>query len=357
MYGEIRIERSKQFKTKPVAGESLGFGKHFTDHMFLMDYMEGIGWHDPRIVPYGSFALDPAAMVFHYGQAVFEGLKAFRTADGAVRLFRPEQNARRMNRSNDRMGIPQLDEAFFVEALRQIVALDADWVPTTAGASLYARPFVIATEPMLGVRASSRYLFAIILSPVGSYYGDETLKPVSIYLEDVYVRAVRGGTGDAKTSGNYAASLKAQAIAKQQGCDQVLWLDGVERKYVEEVGSMNVFFKLGHTVVTPELSGSILPGITRDSVIQLLSSWGVTVEERKLSAAELTEAAANGQLEEAFGTGTAAVISPIGRLCWNGGSADVGGGEVGPLSRKLYDAITGIQTGRIDDEFGWMVGC
>ncbi len=357
MYGEIAMECSKALRPKPGTGESLGFGKWFTDHMFLMDYTENRGWHDPRIVPYGPIALDPAAMVLHYGQAAFEGLKAFRDAGGAIRLFRPEQNARRMNRSNDRMGIPQLDEGFFVEALRRMVALDADWVPAAAGASLYARPFVIATEPALGVRASSRYLFAVILSPVDHYYGDQTLKPIDIYVEDAYVRAVRGGTGAAKTPGNYASGLKAQAMAKQKGYDQVLWLDGVERTYVEEVGSMNVFFKLGATVVTPELSGSILAGIMRDSVIRLLKAWDVPVEERRLSITELIEAAADGQLEEAFGTGTAAVISPIGGLCWNGGSADVGGRAVGPLSRKLYDAITGIQTGRLADEFGWMEDC
>jgi branched-chain amino acid aminotransferase len=357
MYGEISIERSKVLKPKPVAGDRLGFGKWFTDHMFLMDYTEGKGWHDPRIVPYGAFTLDPSAMVFHYGQATFEGLKAFRTADGSVRLFRPEQNARRMNHSNDRIGMPQLDEAFFVQVLRRLVTLDADWVPTGSGASLYVRPFVIATEPALGVRASSRYLFAIILSPVGSYYGDQAMKPINIYVEDEYVRAVRGGTGNAKTPGNYASSIKAQALAKQKGCDQVLWLDGVDRKYIEEVGSMNVFFKIGGTVVTPELGGSILAGIMRDSVIRLLQTWGVPIEERRLSITELSEAATDGRLEEVFGTGTAAVISPVGGLCWSGGSVEVGGGKVGQLSRKLYDAITGIQTGRLADEFGWTVGC
>lgn len=357
MYGEITIERSKVLKPKPVGGESLGFGKWFTDHMLLMDYTEGRGWHDPRIVPYGSFTLDPAAMVFHYGQATFEGLKAFRNADGAVRLFRPEQNARRMNRSNDRIGIPQLDEAFFVEALRRIVAIDADWAPAAPGVSLYARPFVIATEPGLGVRASSRYLFAVILSPVDTYYGDKTMKPIDIYVEHAYVRAVRGGTGNAKTPGNYASSLKAQVLARQKGCDQVLWLDGVERTYVEEVGSMNVFLKLGVTVVTPELSGSILAGIMRDSVIRLLRARGVPIEERRLSITELIEAAAVGRLEEVFGTGTAAVISPIGGLCRNGGSVDVAGRVVGQLSCRLYDVITGIQTGRLADEFGWTVDC
>ncbi|MBD0382495.1 branched-chain amino acid aminotransferase [Paenibacillus sedimenti] len=357
MYGTIRIERNEQGKAIPAAEQSLGFGRYFTDHMLLVDYEEGKGWHDPRIVPYAPLSLDPAAMVFHYGQAVFEGLKAYHCVDtGEVRIFRPDQNAKRLNRSNERLQMPLLDEDFFVNAIQALVRLDAKWVPQKKGASLYIRPFVIATEAGLGVRSSSRYLFVVILSPVEAYY-DEGLKPINILVENHYARAVQGGIGDAKAAGNYAASLKAQALAKEKGCAQVLWLDAIEKAHLEEVGSMNVFFRIGREVITPSLSGSILAGITRDSIIQLLCDWGVPVTERKISIAEIVQAYEEGTLEEAFGTGTAAVVSPIGSLLWGEKQMDIQGGGIGELTQKLYDAVTGIQSGSLPDSRGWMVSC
>jgi branched-chain amino acid aminotransferase len=321
--------------------------------MFIMDYSTEKGWYDPRIVPYGPLELDPATMVFHYGQAIFEGLKAYRTADGRINLFRPEMNMKRVNNSNERMSIPLFDEAFGVEAIKTLVSVDRDWIPTEPGTSLYIRPFIIATDPYLGVRASNTYKFMIILSPSGAYY-PSGINPVKIMIENEYVRAVRGGTGFAKTPANYAISLKAQELAHDKGYVQVLWLDGVERKYIEEVGSMNVFFKIGDEVVTPELNGSILPGITRNSCIHLLKHWGLKVTERKLSAQELFDAQAAGKLVEAFGTGTAAVISPIGELSWDGKVITVAGGKIGDLSAKLYETITGIQSGSVKDEFNWI---
>lgn len=356
MHGKIRIERNPNRKTKPGLEEALGFGRYFTDHMFMMDYEEGSGWQDPRIVPYGPISHDPAAMVFHYGQAVFEGLKAFRTEKDEIVLFRPDQNAKRLNRSCDRLQMPQMDEEFVVDAIRTLVRLDADWVPRKKGSSLYIRPFVIATEAGLGVRASSRYSFVIIMSPVGAYY-EEGLQPINILVESHYARAVRGGTGNAKTAGNYAATLKAQALAKEHNCAQVLWLDAIEKMYIEEAGSMNVFFKINGEVVTPSLSGSILEGITRNSIIHLLKEWGIPVSERKISIHDIVEAFENGTLEEAFGTGTAAVVSPIGSLLWNGTLMSINQGNIGELVARLYDTITGIQYGRIEDSNSWMISC
>jgi branched-chain amino acid aminotransferase len=349
---KISIQKTKNPKAKPDQ-KKLGFGQHFTDHMFIMDYSREKGWYDPRIVPYGPLELDPATMVFHYGQAIFEGLKAYRTSDGRINLFRPGMNMKRVNNSNERMSIPQFDEEFGVEAIKTLVSVDRDWIPTEPGTSLYIRPFIIATDPFLGVRSSNTYKFMIILSPSGAYY-PSGINPVKIMIENEYVRAVRGGTGFAKTPANYAISLKAQELAHDKGYVQVLWLDGVERKYIEEVGSMNVFFKIGDEVVTPELNGSILPGITRDSCIHLLKHWGIKVTERKLSAQELFEANAAGKLVEAFGTGTAAVISPIGELNWDGKVITVAGGKIGDLSAKLYETITGIQSGSVKDEFNWI---
>lgn len=351
----IHYEQTTAPKAKPDA-DTLGFGRYFTDHMFTLEYTEGRGWHDARIVPYAPLTIDPAAMVFHYGQAIFEGMKAYKTEDGRVLLFRPQKNAERLNISGARLNIPPLDEALFVEVIQSLVHLEADWVPDKAGSSLYIRPFIIATEAMLGVRPSNRYLFMVILSPVGSYYPGG-LKPVHIRVENEFVRAVRGGTGFTKSAGNYAASLTAQVAAHRDNCDQVLWLDGVEQKYIEEVGSMNVFFKVDGKIITPALNGSILSGITRDSVIHLLRSWGLEVEERRISMEELAIAHGDGKLEEAFGTGTAAVISPIGRLNWNGNDYPISGGEIGELSQKIYDTITGIQTGKLADTFGWMLEC
>lgn len=349
----IHIEKTTNPKEKPASNQ-LVFGKYFTDHMFILDYEEEKGWHSARIVPYQPITLDPAARVFHYGQTVFEGLKAYLTADQKVLLFRPEQNFKRLNRSNERISIPALDEELALEALRQLIVTDRDWIPNEEGTSLYIRPFIIATQASLGVAPSLQYQFMIIMSPVGAYYA-EGIHPVKIYVESDYVRAVKGGTGVAKTAGNYAAGLKAQEEATSKGYSQVLWLDGIHRKYIEEVGSMNVFFKINGTVVTPALNGSILDGITRNSILQLLRHWNIPVEERQLSIDEIYEAYSNNTLEEAFGTGTAAVISPVGELLWNDHKMIINEGKTGELSKKLYEALTGIQKGEVEDPFGWMV--
>lgn len=349
---EIRITKTAAPAARPDAG-SLGFGQYFTDHMFLMDYDAGQGWHDARIVPFAPLTLTPAAAVFHYGAEVFEGLKAYRTAAGNVQLFRPIDNMRRMNDSAERIGLPQFDEQDGMQALLALVDLDRDWVPAQDGTSLYLRPFLIATDPSLGIHTIEHALFCIIASPSGSYY-KEGINPVRIMIETADVRAVRGGTGYAKCGGNYAAANRAGARAEQLGYSQVLWLDGVERKYVEEVGSMNVMFKIAGTVVTPKLTGSVLPGITRRSCIQLLQDWGVPVEERLLSVDELMDALQAGTLEEAFGCGTAAVVSPIGELRYGDVQMQVGGGRIGALTQRLYDELTGIQYGRRPDPHGWV---
>ena len=351
---EITIERTQHPKQKPTDQTRLGFGNYYTDHMFLMNYDEGKGWHDPRIVPYGPIELDPAAMCLHYGQEVFEGLKAYRTEDGRILLFRPDRNIARLNSSNERLCIPAIDEAFAVEAIKKLVSVDQDWIPTAEGTSLYIRPFIFATEAQVGVHPAQELLFAIILSPVGAYY-PEGLNPVKIYVEDKYVRAVRGGMGYTKTGGNYAASLKAQDEAEKVGDTQVLWLDGVERKYIEEVGTMNVFFVIDDEIVTPELQGSILPGVTRMSCIELLKKQGYKVSERRLSIEEVAEAADAGKLKEAFGSGTAAVISPIGELKWDEKVMTINNGEIGTISQHLYDTLTGIQWGKLPDPYGWTV--
>ena len=349
----LTITRAATLKHKP-APDQLGFGHYFTDHMFLMNYTAGRGWHDPRIVPYGPISLEPCAMVFHYAQEVFEGMKAYRNPEGGVQLFRPMDNLRRMNDSCDRMCIPRIPEAETLEFLKELIRLEADWVPSAEGTSLYIRPFIIATDPHLGVHASKTYLFCIILSPVGSYY-PEGINPVRIYVENEDVRAVRGGTGFTKCGGNYAASIRAGERAEAAGYTQVLWLDGVERKYIEEVGSMNVLFKIDGKIVTPQLNGSVLPGITRRSCLELLRDWGYTVEERLLSAEELFTAAENGKLEEAWGSGTAAVISPIGEMGWGEHHVTINNGEIGQLTHRLYDTLTGIQWGREPDPYGWTV--
>ena len=349
---EIKVTLTQNPKQKPDYS-NLGFGNYFTDHMFLMNYTDGIGWHDPRIVPYGPLPIDPAAMVLHYAQEIFEGLKAYHTADGRTLLFRPWDNYERLNISGERLCIPPLDVEFAVKATKQLVDLDRSWIPTAPGTSLYIRPFIFATDAHVGVHASHTYLFVIILSPVSAYYASG-LNPVSIMIENEDVRAVRGGMGYTKTGGNYAASLRAGERAAKEGFSQVLWLDGVERKYIEEVGAMNVFFKIDGKVVTPSLeAGSILSGITRRSCIALLKDWGMPVEERRLSVEELTEAAATGRLEEAWGSGTAAVISPIGLLAYEGKRYEINKGEIGPVSQQLYDRLTGIQWGKEPDKFGW----
>ena len=350
---EIKVTKTTCPKAKPQDESKLGFGKIFTDHMFLMDYSEDKGWHDARIVPYAPLSIDPASSVLHYGTEIFEGLKAYCCKDG-IRLFRPTENIKRMNNSAERLCLPQLDEKFALKAMETLVELDKDWVPHSEGTSLYLRPFMIGADPYLGVHAVSKATFIIILSPVGAYYA-EGLNPVKIAIEDVDVRAVRGGTGYAKCGGNYAASLRAGVKAEKKGYTQVLWLDGVERKYVEEVGSMNVMFKIDGKIVTPALTGSVLPGITRKSCIELLKSKGYTVEERLVSAEELFAAAKNGKLEEAWGTGTAAVVSPIGKLSFKDEEYEINGGKIGAVTQKLYDDITAIQWGKAKDEFGWSV--
>lgn len=351
---EITVTLSKNLKAKPQDESKLGFGSIFTDHMFLMDYEQGKGWLNPRIVPYGDFAMDPAAMVFHYGQAIFEGTKCYRRKDGGLQLFRPQDNLARMSNSAARMSMPRLDEETALAGLKKLVEIEADWVPHQEGTSLYIRPTMIALDAQLGVHAAHKYLFYIILSPVGAYY-KEGLKPVGIYVEDQYVRAVRGGVGFTKCAGNYAASILAGEIAAQKGYAQVLWLDGVEQKYVEEVGSMNMMFAYGNKVVTPMLNGSILPGITRNSVLTLARQLGYEVEEKRLAIDEIFEDARTGKLTEAFGTGTAAVISPVGELCWKDEKLVIGGGSIGPVAQKLYDTLTGIQYGKLPDENGWVV--
>ncbi len=347
----ISITKTTNPKQKPDQN-NLGFGIHFTDHMFIMDYDEGQGWHDARIVPYAPIAVDPSAMALHYGQAIFEGLKAYRSSNGEILLFRPEKNMQRVNNSNKLVCIPEINVDDCVQAIKEIVKVDADWIPSAPGTSLYIRPFIFASEPALGVRPSYSYQFIIILSPVGAYY-KEGINPVKIYVESNYVRAVRGGLGEAKTVANYAASLKAQVEAKKEGYTQVLWLDGVEKKYIEEVGTMNVFFKIDGEVITPELTGTILPGITRMSTIELLKQAGIPVSERRITIQEVYDAHAAGKLEEAFGTGTAAVISPIGEFSWDGKVIKINDGKIGEISQKVYDTITGIQSGELEDTYGW----
>ena len=351
---DLRIELTKNPKQKPTDESTLGFGRIFTDHMFIMEYDRGEGWHDARIVPYAPLNLDPAALCLHYGQSVFEGLKAYRGVDGKIRMFRPEKNMSRLNTSNARMCIPEIDEDFALSCMEKLVEIEHDWIPKLDGASLYIRPYIFGDDAAVGVRASDHYLFIIICSPVGAYY-PEGINPVKIYVEDNYVRAVRGGTGEAKAAANYAISLKAQDEAHEKNYSQVLWLDGVERKYIEEVGAMNVFFVLDDEIVTPALSGSILPGITRMSCIELMRSWGYTVNERKISIEELYEASKAGKLKEAFGSGTAAVISPIGELKWQENVMILNDGKIGEVSQKIYDMLTGIQWGKVEDTLNWTV--
>lgn len=350
---DIRIELTDTPKAKPSDESNLGFGHVFTDHMFIMDYETGKGWHNARIIPYQDLVLSPASMCLHYGQEIFEGLKAYRTAEGKVQLFRPEENFKRMNVSNERMVIPQINEKDALEGLMKLLSIEKDWVPHTEGTSLYIRPFIIAVDPYLGVKPADRYMFIIILSPSGLYYSTG-LNPVKIYVESRYVRAVRGGTGFAKTAANYAISLAGQDEAHKQDYEQVLWLDGVEQKYVEEVGSMNIFFVIGGEVITPELTGSVLPGITRKSAIEVCRKMGYKVTERKISIQEIAQAYDAGKLEEVFGTGTAAVISPVGHLKWNDKIMEINNNEIGKISQMLYDTMTGIQWGKLPDEFGWI---
>ena len=347
----ISITKTTCPKEKPDSS-TLGFGKIFTDHMFMMDYNSEKGWYNARVIPFAPIALHPASTVLHYGSEIFEGLKAYRRADGQVQLFRPMENIRRLNNSAERLCLPQIPEEDALEALTTFVQCEQDWTPSAPGTSLYLRPFLYGNDETLGVHAVHNATFVIIASPVGSYY-KEGINPVKIMIEDQDVRAVRGGTGYAKCGGNYAASNRAGKRAEEQGYSQVLWLDGVERKYIEEVGAMNVMFKIAGEIVTPMLSGSILPGITRKSCIEVLKKEGYTVHERLLSIDELKEAMENGTLEEAWGCGTAAVVSPIGELFYQGVHYPVNNGQIGEVTQHLYDTLTGIQWGRIEDTFGW----
>jgi branched-chain amino acid aminotransferase len=349
----IREASPDRRRRKPGRDEALEFGKIFSDHMFLMEYQGGRGWGEPRIVPYGAIELLPTAVVLHYAQEIFEGLKAYYAKDGGICLFRPDRNAERLNRSAARLCMPAVPVEAQLEAIRELVRIDRDWIPRARGASLYIRPAMIATEPALGVHPSSDYLFFIVTGPVGAYYA-KGFEPVRILVEEKYVRATRGGLGEAKTGANYAASILAAKEAKAEGFDQVLWLDAEHRRFVEEVGTMNIFFVFRGELVTPPLSGSILPGVTRDSVIALAREWKIPVAERPVEIDEVIRGAADGTLSEAFGTGTAAVVSPVGALSFRGREARIGNSGAGELSRKFYEEITGIQYGEIEDRHRWV---
>ncbi len=351
---EFTIERASEDELKPKPDESdLGFGEIFTDHMFVMKYIEGKGWHDAKIQRYQDFSLDPSAMALHYGQAIFEGLKAYRGKDDQIFLFRPKENLKRMNVSAARMCMAQIDLDLVMTAMKELLKIEQDWVPRAKGSTVYIRPTMIASEAGLGVRPAKEYIFFIILSPVGAYYS-EGFNPVKIYVSDEYVRAVPGGVGHVKTAGNYAASIMAAVEAQKKGYTQVLWLDAVERRYIEEVGTMNIFFKINGELITPPLGGSILPGITRESVIQMASDWGVEVKERLITIDEVVQANESGILEEVFGSGTAAVISPVGSLHYKGHSITINNGETGEFSQKLFDVLQDIQYGFVEDTHAWV---
>ncbi|MBO7702920.1 MAG: branched-chain amino acid aminotransferase [Solobacterium sp.] len=351
---DIKITKAEVLKEKPTDESKLGFGKIFTDHMFVMEYDKGQGWHDPRIEPFHNFSLSPACSVLHYAQEIFEGMKAYRTADNTIQIFRPDCNAKRFQDSADRLCIPQIPEEDFVQAVKAIVEVDKDWVPFSEGATLYIRPFVFATMEQLGVHASTSYIFCIILSPSGAYYSTG-LAPVRIYVEDEYIRAAPGLTGFTKCGGNYAASIKSGELAEELGYSQVLWLDGVEHKYVEEVGSMNIFFKIAGKIYTAACTGTVLPGVTRRSIIELCRDWGYEVIEGKLAIEDVMKAGHEGTLEEVFGAGTAAVVSPVKELKYEDDTVLIGDGSIGELTQKLYDTMTGIQWGKIEDTKNWIV--
>ncbi len=349
---ELTVSKAEHLKQKPD-DSTLDFGTIFTDHMFNMDYNPEKGWFNPRVEPYAPFTMEPSTMVLHYGQAVFEGLKAFRTEAGKIQLFRPRDNFQRMNSSSKALCIPEIDEQYVFEALKKLIEIDKDWVPSAPGTSLYIRPTIISTDPFLGVRASYTYRFFIILCPVGAYY-PEGFNPVKIWITKDHVRAVRGGLGEAKTPANYAASLYAGEKAHKNGYTQVLWLDGIEQKYIEEVGSMNIFFVINDELVTPKLNGSILPGITRQSVIDLAKSWDMKLSEKQISIEEVMDAHTSGGLQEIFGSGTAAVISPVGELKYGEKVIHIGNGTVGPFAQKFFKAITDIQYGNAKGPQNWI---
>lgn len=348
----IDFIENKNLKQKPNVHD-LGFGKYFSDYMFTMDYSLEDGWHDAKIMPYSNISLSPATMVFHYGQSVFEGMKAYKNRDGNILLFRPQENIKRLNLSCERLCIPELSEDLVLEGLTSLLKLEKSWIPNEEGCALYIRPFVISTQEGLGVKPSTCYKFMIILSPVGSYYGGNTLKPVKIFVEPYYVRAVIGGLGEAKASANYAASIKAQQNAQKLGYSQVLWLDAIHKKYIEEVGTMNIFFKINDTIVTPSLTGSILSGVTRKSVIKICQDLGFKVIERQISIDELVECGKNGSLKEAFGSGTAAVISPISEFIWKDTKINVANSSKSEVATKIYEILTGIQNGTLKDNYNW----
>lgn len=352
----FKVTRTSHPKAKPDEN-ALGFGKYFTDHMFVMDYDEGQGWHDGRIVPHEPMLIEPASCVLHYAQMMFEGMKAYKTPDGSIQLFRPDMNWKRMNNTNDRMCIPHIDEDLFLSAIKAVIKEDIDWVPSAPGTALYIRPFIFGDEVSFSVLPAKHYKFMIILCPVGSYYAanDGGLQTTKIFVEDEYIRAAQGGTGAAKVGGNYGGGMKASEKAMAHDCKDVLWLDAAEHKYVEEIGTSNAFFKIDGEVITAPLLGTILPGITRDSVLQLLRKWGYKASERRLSIDELFSAAENGKLEEVFASGTAAVISPIGYLTYKDREYVINQGKVGPTAQKLYDTLYGIQTGKLKDDMGWTV--
>ncbi len=349
---EITRASPEQLRKKPASGSEVGFGQIFTDHMFLMDYEEGKGWFNPRIQPYGPLSLDPAALVFHYGQEVFEGLKAYRWQDGDIYLFRPRLNYERLNRSARTLCMPAVDVEDMLEATRKLVCLERDWVPSGLGVSLYLRPNMIAVEAALGVRVSTKYLFYIIATPVGAYYAGG-FHPVGVYVAEKHTRGP-AGLGEAKTRGNYAFGLVAHQEAHRLGFDQILWLDGTERKYVEEIGTSNIFFRLDDELITPSLTGAILPGITRDSVIHIARHWGLNVAERRVSIDEVITDIEQGRVKEVFATGTATVITPVGKFAYGGKTYTINDGKTGSLTRELRDYIVGIQYGIIRDPYGWM---
>jgi len=353
---EFTIQKTVNPKPKPDPN-TLKFGKEFSDHMFVMDYETGKGWHDGRIVPYGPISLDPAAAVFHYGQEMFEGMKAYRTPEGRVQLFRPFMNAERTRKTNERMCMPDIDPELFVSAIKALLNVERDWIPEKEGTSLYIRPFIIADDAFLGVQAANHYMFIIILSPVGPYYDipGGGMAPTKIFVEEEFVRAAVGGAGFAKVGGNYGAALKAQSRAAEMGCAQVLWLDALEHSYVEEIGTSNAFFMIDDEVITAPLLGTILPGVTRASVIELLKKWGIKISERRLKISDVVKASEEGRLKEIFASGTAAVISPVGELKFKDKNLTIGDGGVGPLAQRLYDALYGIQTGKLPDDIDWTV--
>ncbi|MEG0741283.1 MAG: branched-chain amino acid aminotransferase [Clostridia bacterium] len=351
----IQMNLSQNLKAKPTDESKLGFGRIFSDHMLMINYTEGQGWHDARVEPYGNLSLDPACQVLHYGQEIFEGMKCYRTPQGDFNLFRPEENFKRMAHSSERMGMAVLDVQDGLDSLMALLSADKEWTPHEEGAALYIRPTMIATDVYLGVNASKTYLYYVLLSPSGAYYASG-LAPVGIYVEDELVRAVRGGIGFAKTGGNYAASILASVNAKHSGYAQVLWLDGVHQRYIEEVGAMNMMFVYGgKKIVTPALNGSILPGITRDSVLKLGKKLGYEVEEVRMDIQDVMADMKAGKITEAFGTGTAAVVSPVNKISFKGEEICIGDGGIGVITQKLYDTLTGIQFGRIDDPMGWVV--